>query len=92
MSLNRVLRHGKQEHCIDEIFTIVSSALRAGQRYIPLHAFPFPMTRRFLRWGAQMSPESVQLWKEMLPAYSYFEDTRRLPRTGVRGGRYVVGR
>ncbi|GAA5218960.1 murein L,D-transpeptidase family protein [Corallincola platygyrae] len=72
---------------IDEIYTLMVSALENGQPYVRVHAFPFPMTSEALddkkdhRWHA--------FWVNLKQGYDYFEHYRRPPNTEVKSGRYV---
>jgi murein L,D-transpeptidase YafK len=73
---------------IDEIWRLVSAALKRGQRRFHVHIFPFRMTeeglaqRRHALWAA--------FWRELKPGYDAFEATRLPPRISVCRGRYAV--
>ncbi len=74
---------------IEEIYLIVEAALKAGQREVPIHIFPFHME------AARLSPENLppdhawhDFWHQLQPAYTHFQLTRDLPRVQVTQGRY----
>lgn len=73
---------------IEEIWTIMARAFRAGAASVPVHCFPFPFTAEALS-RRQGDPNS-DFWKELAPAWSSFEETRRVPTVAVLHGRYMV--
>ena len=74
---------------IEEIWTIVTAALESGQAAFQVHIFPFRMTEAAMITHRQH--ESAPFWRELLPCYRRFEETRRPPRIRVRNGRYRCG-
>lgn len=73
---------------IDEIYRLVESALRAGQPYVEVHAFPFRMEKKRMRL-AQFSPH-YPFWKELERGYRLFEKHHRIPTITVHNGHYHV--
>lgn len=73
---------------ISEIYGLAQAAVRAGQRHIPVHVFPFRMTDENL--AAHADAEWRDFWAEIKPAYDTFERTRRPPRISVCKARYVI--
>jgi murein L,D-transpeptidase YafK len=73
---------------IEEIYLLALEARRKGQREIPVHMFPFPLTEAMIQRHAQYGHE--RFWRELKPAYDYFERNRRPPAVSVVGGRYQV--
>ena len=73
---------------ISEIYNLTSDALRAGQRHVPTHVFPFRMTQANLKKHAS-SPWSG-FWADLKEGYDSFERTRRPPRVSVCDNRYHV--
>jgi murein L,D-transpeptidase YafK len=73
---------------MNEIYGLAKAALRAGQRHIPVHIFPFRMTRdkmsshAFDRWAG--------FWEDLKTGHESFERTRRPPRVFVCDGKYEV--
>jgi murein L,D-transpeptidase YafK len=69
-----------------EVYKLATSALGAGQPYIPVHVFPFRMTSENLtKYDA---PEWRSFWTNLKEGYDLFERTRRPPRVSVCGPRY----
>lgn len=73
---------------IEEIYAIVRVALAAGQTSVPVHVFPFRMTRANLAGHAESSARST--WKPLKEAYDDFATSREPPQIGMCGKHYVV--
>ena len=73
---------------IEEIYTLAAAALRGGQRYFDVHAFPFRLERADL--DAQRDSPWYLFWNELEPAYARFEEDHRVPRIRVDGGHYQL--
>lgn len=73
---------------IEEIYTLVSLALKHGQKSIPIHIFPFRPTPSRIATARQDKWHSF--WHELTPAYSLFEQTRQVPRVIVEGKHYKI--
>lgn len=71
-----------------EIHGLVSDALEADQKYVPVHAFPFRMTQSNLARHA--TSEWHDFWVNLKEGYDAFERTRLPPRISVCNGRYQV--
>ena len=73
---------------IDEIWRVVTAALKQGQRRFQVHIFPFRMTEENLarrgsgRWAA--------FWRDLKSGHDAFEDTQLPPTIAVCNGRYAV--
>jgi murein L,D-transpeptidase YafK len=73
---------------IDEIWRVVTAALKGGQRRFHVHIFPFRMTednlarRSGARWAA--------FWRDLKAGHDAFEATQLPPAISVCNGRYVV--
>ena len=73
---------------IEEIYALVASALRHGQRYVPVHIFPFRMEDETMarythyRW--------YDFWTKLKEGYDYFQVEGRPPRVDVVGGEYEI--
>jgi murein L,D-transpeptidase YafK len=73
---------------IDEVWGLVTAALKRGQRRFHVHVFPFRMTEENL---AQRSKQPwAAFWRDLKPGYDLFEATRHPPGISVCQGRYVV--
>lgn len=73
---------------IEEIYTLVAASLAAGQRAFDVHAFPFRPEDATLE--ARSTSPWHAFWRELQPAYTRFEQTRKVPRIRVQDGHYVV--
>ena len=73
---------------IDEIWRLVSAALKQGQPRFHVHIFPFRMTeenlarRGHVRWAT--------FWRDLKLGFDAFEASRLPPRIAVCQGRYAV--
>ena len=73
---------------IDEIWRLVTAALKKGQPRFHVHIFPFRMTEARL---AERSGEPwTAFWRDLKAGHDAFEATRLPPRIAVCDGRYVV--
>jgi murein L,D-transpeptidase YafK len=66
---------------IDEIWTLVTAALGAGQKQFQVQAFPFRMTERNMSWRSHDA--QAQFWKELKAGYDLFEKERVPPIVNV---------
>jgi murein L,D-transpeptidase YafK len=57
---------------IDDIYTLVDAALKNGQKKVPLHIFPFPLTDANLAKIPDSSPLK-RFWKGLQPGYDSFQ-------------------
>ena len=73
---------------IEEIYALVEGALKNGQKYVAVHAYPFRMTQENMnvyegnRW--------YDFWINLKEGYDYFESERRPPKIKVENKRYEV--
>ena len=72
---------------VDEVWAFVTAALDNGQARIPVHAFPFRMTKRnmWLRRGDRWSG----FWGDLKKGHDLFERDQLPPKVSVCDGRYV---
>ncbi len=73
---------------IEEIYLLVEAALREGQAFVPVHAFPFRMTEDRLQ--SAQGNQWQDFWHALAPAYHTFEITRIPPVIAVKNGRYTL--
>ena len=71
-----------------ELFGIVEKALRAGQKHVPVHVFPFRMTDANLKRHADS--EWIGFWRNLRAGYDSFEKTRVPPTISVCNGTYQI--
>lgn len=69
-----------------EIHDLVSSAIEAGQKLVPVHAFPFRMSAP--NFARHAKHEWYNFWVNLKEGYDAFERTRLPPRISVCDGRY----
>lgn len=72
---------------IEEVYTLVKAALDKGQDSVPVHAFPFRMTREAL--SKHKESPWIDFWvSELLPAADMFDVTRVPPKYMACDGLY----
>jgi murein L,D-transpeptidase YafK len=69
---------------IEEIWTAMAAAFRAGQAFVRVHAFPYRMDA-----PALSDPRNQPFWANLKQGWDRFEQTKRPPDVSVTGGRYV---
>jgi murein L,D-transpeptidase YafK len=91
-----ILIHGKcssigcfalTDDVVEEVYEIVEAALEAGQPRVPVHVFPFALTRARLAKAAD--EEWSDFWRELKRGHDLFLRDRLPPRTYVCNGRYA---
>jgi murein L,D-transpeptidase YafK len=73
---------------IDEVWRLVTAALKGGQRRFHVHIFPFRLTEENL--ASRTDRPWAGFWQDLKPGYDLFETTRLPPRISICQGRYVV--
>ena len=73
---------------IKEVYALVEKALRAGQKHVPIHVFPFRLTEENLQKHAKS--EWIGFWNSLKPGYDSFERTQQPPTISVCNGNYQV--
>jgi len=73
---------------IEEIYTLMARAFVAGQASIPVHAFPFRLTKDALVENSKQP--FIDFWQELAPIYQAFEDDSMPPKVRVQGGHYRI--
>ena len=73
---------------MSEIHGLATAAIQGGQRYVPVHVFPFRMTDAAL--AARSDSPWHGFWSMLQTGYTSFERTGRPPRISVCKGAYVV--
>lgn len=76
------------DELIEEIYALIDAALRKGQKAVPVHIFPFRMTRKNI--DRYKDSEWHSFWNMLKPGYDLFEESNIPPRVSVRKGEYVV--
>lgn len=73
---------------VEEVYTLIDAALRAGQAAVPVHIYPFPLTNGRLR--RERDNKNFALWANLQIGWDLFEKTKRPPRAKAEGGRYQI--
>ncbi|MGE0241775.1 MAG: 2-dehydro-3-deoxyphosphooctonate aldolase [Parvibaculaceae bacterium] len=73
---------------VDDIYGLVSAALRNGQHTVDVHAFPFRMTDLNMARNAQS--RWIDFWRDLKAGYDQFQKGRRVPAVKIADKRYVV--
>ena len=71
---------------IEEIYSIMTAAFDAGQPFIRVHAFPFPMTENNL--SKYQSHADIDYWRNLKSGWDHFEIHNRPPDVTVRKLKY----
>jgi murein L,D-transpeptidase YafK len=77
------------DYGITEIYALVAGALKAGQRSVPVHIFPFRMTDAAM--GAAAGHGFLPFWENLKEGYDAFEATHLPPAVYACGERYAFG-
>lgn len=73
---------------IEEIYTLMDLAFKAGQTTVQVHAFPFRFTKA--NWQAVAKSENVPFWRDLEAIDQRFERAHELPNVHVRDKRYQL--
>lgn len=73
---------------IGEVYGLTKAALNGGQRYVPIHVFPFRMSDDAL--AARSQSPWHGFWTTLQAGYKSFERTGRPPRVSVCRGEYSI--
>lgn len=73
---------------IEEIWTLMQASMEEGQRSVPVHIFPFPMTAANLQRHA--GDPNAAFWRSLAPAWEAFETTGHVPAVRVSDGDYQI--
>lgn len=73
---------------IEEIWTLVSAAHRAGQAKVDVHIFPFVLSAKVLEGYSEN--EHLTFWTDLLKIQDAFERTGLPPTVTVNSARYMV--
>ncbi len=72
---------------IDEIWTLVTAALKGGQQRFQTQVFPFRMTEGNMKLHDHA--DDMSFWQQLKPGFEYFERTHLPPDVSVCQGRYA---
>ncbi len=71
-----------------DLFALVSLSARGGQKVLPVHIFPFRFGKN--KWPLFKSNRWAPFWKNLQPAYDYFNRNRNLPTIFVCDKGYLI--
>ena len=76
---------------IEDIWTLMQAAFREGEKRVPVHIFPFPMSDENLERWMKEHPgwRWAGFWRELQEGWRMFEQTRTPPAVSTRAGHYV---
>ena len=73
---------------IEEIYALVESALKKGEKFVPVHIYPFRMSDENM---AQYADNKwFDFWVNLKEGYDYFETEKIPPHIQVRNGKYLI--
>lgn len=75
---------------IEEIYSYVEASLRNGQSAVDINIYPFRMTAQNMNRHRNSSYHAF--WKELQPAYEYFEKNKAPAQVDIIDGRYVFNK
>jgi len=73
---------------VDEIWQLVTAALKNGQKRFAVHAYPFRMTAHNMEWYSDKRWKTF--WSDLKHGYDMFEKTGVPPRVSYCNKRYIV--
>lgn len=72
---------------IEEIYALVEAAINAGQQKVPIHIFPFSMTKTNM--AKYTKHKDISFWKNLQQGYHYFETNLKPPKVSHKAGNYT---
>jgi len=73
---------------IEEIYKLVAQALKHGQKYVQVYAFPFYMTD--INMAKHSNNQWYDFWTELKEGYDYFEAEKLPPTIKIKKGHYTI--
>jgi len=73
---------------IEEIYALVESALKKGQKYVQVHAYPFRMTEEMMALYSES--EWYDFWNNLKEGYDYFEAEKYPAKVKVKNKLYTI--
>jgi len=72
---------------IEEIYTLMEAALRAGQSHVDVHIFPFRFDSTNIHW---QDSEWRSFWNDLKAGFDAFNENKKPPMISVVNKRYVI--
>jgi len=73
---------------IEEIYALVEAALKKGQKFVPVHAYPFKMNEENMALYA--NNKWYDFWTNLKEGYDYFEMEKIPPSIQVKNRQYII--
>ncbi len=73
---------------IEEIYALVESALKKGEKFVPVHIYPFKMTEKNMAEYSQS--KWFDFWMNLKEGYDYFEAEKLPPVIKVENKKYTI--
>ncbi len=74
---------------MEEVYALADAALRAGEKTVGVHLFPFRLTDKRMDQVVEARGRWTEGWVNLKEGYDFFENVRRPPSLEIEGGRYV---
>lgn len=66
---------------IKEVYTLIDSAFRNGQKFFHIHIFPFKMNNKNMK--IYKDNKWIMFWENLKEGYNFFEKYKYLPKIGI---------
>lgn len=73
---------------IEEIYALVENALKKGEKFVPVHIYPFKMTKENM--AEHSENKWYDFWVNLKEGYDYFEAEKLPPSIKVRNRQYII--
>ena len=73
---------------MEEIYALVEHALQKGQKFVPVHIYPFRMTKENM--ADHSESRWYDFWTNLKEGYDYFETEKVPPEIKVKNGHYII--
>ncbi|SET12028.1 L,D-transpeptidase family protein [Thorsellia anophelis] len=80
--------YAMQDAPMEEIYNYAEAALLAGQTHIPIHIYPFKMTKENL--NKYKFSENYTFWQQLAKGYEYFQKHSYPAMVTVESGQYAI--
>ncbi|MEM9017263.1 MAG: hypothetical protein AAGC68_09620 [Verrucomicrobiota bacterium] len=72
-----------------DLYVLADAALRDGQRYFRVNAFPFRMTDKRMEVEWKRQPRWISFWVNLKEGYDFFENVNYPPNVSIEGEKYA---
>jgi len=74
---------------IEEIYTLLQSALENDQPFARIHIFPFRFTTKIMNSASVKALKMYSFWKNLNEGYTFFQNKKIPPNVNAKEGKYV---